>query len=631
MKKMILAILKIITGIIMLGNTIVYAKIPPPTPPVNDEYTGAIFITPTAGNSYTTYDNLNSTVSTGVTLPICSTPIGGDVWFAVIVPASGHLIFDAQIGTMTDGGMSIYKGASGNLNYITCNDNKSIGYQPNDSMPQIEKYGLNINDTIFIRFWGKGVTNFGTFQLTVIAAPLQSACSNLGFENGFNGWFATLGQQYNGATNAATPVYFPISFNNTNDPNFEIVTSGTDSYGGFPKVYSGTKSIKLGETLLMQMYDAATIEQTFTVGPTNNKFIYHYAVVLNDGTHPYYQQSFFKVELFDSNGNIDSCGLNTLILPDSSFIQSSIGSNLWYKPWTSVNLDLTAYTGQNVSIRFTISDCSPTGHFGYAYLDCECQAYNINSSRDTVCAGDLVTLTAPLGAYSYLWMHGGYTTNSIVVNPAVATTYYCTYTNSASDVCPGTIYKTIYIKQGLAIPAAAGNISSIGNNFVNHGQNHKLYVVPPINNAISYTWYYSGSGVTFHPSNKTTTDSVWLDFSATATSGNLTVVGHNNCSGDGLFSADYPIIVGPAAVKDNGKLNFSIYPNPIKDNLIVELNDKFIQNTIISIYNVQGMLLKQVAISQSKTVINMQEFTNGVYIVKLNNEKESFVSRIMKE
>ncbi|MCX6232599.1 MAG: T9SS type A sorting domain-containing protein [Bacteroidetes bacterium] len=634
MKKLTSSIWLFIISIIMLANTIVYAKTPPP-PPVNDECPGAILITPTPANSYTIYyDNLNSSVSTGVPLPQCASPLGGDVWFAVIVPASGHLIFDSKAGTMTDGGMAIYSGSCNNLFFIACNDNKSAttyGY-PDAAMPQIDKCGLNLNDTIFIRFWGKGVSNFGTFLLSVIAAPLQAPCTNPGFENGYNGWFATLGQQYDGAVGAATPVYFPILFNNTADANFELVTSGIDAYGGFPKVYSGLKSVKIGETSLAQTYDAASIEQTFTVGPMNTMFVYHYAVVLQSGGHPTYQQPFFKVELFDANGNSDSCGLNTLAMPNSTLIQSS-SSGTYYKPWTTVNMNLSAYSGQNVTVRFTSSDCSPTGHFGYAYLDCECQPYAITSSRDTVCAGNMDTLNAPSGAVSYLWSPGGATTQSIVVTPNITTTYSCIVSNSGNGGCAATISKTIYTGQsGSPNPSAAGNITSNGNNNVSQNQNNVLYIVPPINNTSRYDWYYSGSGVSFYPSNKTTTDSVWLNFSSTATSGNLTVRGHNNCGLDGAFSADYPINVGVGVTENKGDAQFKMYPNPAKDNLIIELNGNIIlQNTAVSIFNIQGQLLKQTEIKEGKTAIDIQSFASGIYIVKLNNAKESFVSRFVKE
>ncbi|MFZ4401821.1 MAG: gliding motility-associated C-terminal domain-containing protein [Bacteroidales bacterium] len=418
-------------------------------PPSNDECSGAIFITPTISDLYVTYNNLSSTPSVGIPVPGCADYIEGDVWFAVIVNLSGHLIFDSKAGTMTDGGMAIYSGSCIGLTLLACNDNKAptattSGFAPNALMPQIDKIGLPIFDTVYIRFWGKGSNNFGSFQLSVVYSPSQPPCFNLGFENDYYGWFASLGQQYQGATGAGTPVYVPLSFNNTLHPSFNIVTSGNDVYGGFPKVYSGTKSLLIGDTLLMETYDGASIEQSFTVGENTN-FIYHYAIVLQQPPHNYNEQPFFKIDLFDQNGNPISCGIYSVALPNAAFTQSSQGFLVYYKPWTTISINLSAYINQIVAIRFTVSDCSQGGHWGYAYLDCSCEPFEIISSSDTICAGFNDTLYAPPGALSYLWTPGGDTTQSIVVNPIVSTTYYCNVTTQGNTPCSSTISKTIFI------------------------------------------------------------------------------------------------------------------------------------------------------------------------------------------
>ncbi|NTW33823.1 MAG: LamG domain-containing protein [Bacteroidetes bacterium] len=113
-------------------------------------------------------------------------------------------------------------------------------------------------------------------------------------------------------------------------------------------------------------------------------------------------------------------------------------------------------------------------------------------------------------------------------------------------------------------PAAAGTIS--GTSDVCPGQNAVLYSVPAISGATNYIWSYSGTGVAIIGS----TDAVIIYFSGTATSGNLTVMGTNNC-GNGTVSANYginvnsapPDITGqpanPAAVcADDGTSSFTI-------------------------------------------------------------------------
>jgi len=47
-------------------------------------------------------------------------------------------------------------------------------------------------------------------------------------------------------------------------------------------------------------------------------------------------------------------------------------SNVAWKDWTTVVIDLSPYIGQNITVRFTTYDCTFGGHFGYAYIACSC-------------------------------------------------------------------------------------------------------------------------------------------------------------------------------------------------------------------------------------------------------------------
>jgi len=376
-----------------------------------------------------------------------------------MVPLSGHLIIDLKKETMTDAGMAAYIGGCTNLTLLACNDNKGCGPDPN--MPQIDIVGLPAYQVVSIRIWGKGATNFGSFLLSVVFSPPQPPCTNLGFEDDYTAWFTTIGQQRDGAAGAGTPFYVPLSFNNTADANLFIETSGNDTYGGFPKVYSGNKSLRIGNTATYQTYDGASVEQSFTVG-TNTNFIYHYAVVLENPNHGFNEQPFFQIDLYNQNGTPISCGIYSVALPDplNQFIASPGNPGKFYKPWTTISVNLTAYIGQNVTIKFTASDCSLGAHFGYAYLDCECKPFQITctNNKDTICAGQSTTLSAPPGANSYLWSPGGATTPTITVTPTTTTNYSCVVTTQGNTPCVSApIFKKIYIDTGFAITAGSNS------------------------------------------------------------------------------------------------------------------------------------------------------------------------------
>lgn len=86
------------------------------------------------------------------------------------------------------------------------------------------------------------------------------------------------------------------------------------------------------------------------------------------------------------------------------------------------------------------------------------------------------------------------------------------------------------------MPDAASTIT--GSSKVCQGSTGKSYSVPVIANATSYTWHYTGDGATITGTGNT----VSIDFSNTATSGNLSVKGTNNC-GDGLESGNFAITI----------------------------------------------------------------------------------------
>ncbi len=144
------------------GTFGICVRIPPP-PPSNDNPCNAIELTASATCNYQTFSNENASGTQGVPAPGCGGYSGGDVWFKVVVPAGGTLLFDSQTGVMTDGGMAIYKGSCGNLTLLECDADDS----PNGLMPAIYAGGLTPGDTIWVRFWENGNNNNGTFGICV--------------------------------------------------------------------------------------------------------------------------------------------------------------------------------------------------------------------------------------------------------------------------------------------------------------------------------------------------------------------------------------------------------------------------------------------------------------------------------
>jgi hypothetical protein len=136
----------------------------PPTPPINDNPSGAITLTIGNTVTYSTYTNLYATNTTTESTPSCAAYVGEDVWFKVTLPQYvTSLDFDTQTGVITDAGMAIYRGTPGSLTEIQCDDDSS----PNGTMSFISRTDFFQYETIYIRIWEYNGGTVGTFGISV--------------------------------------------------------------------------------------------------------------------------------------------------------------------------------------------------------------------------------------------------------------------------------------------------------------------------------------------------------------------------------------------------------------------------------------------------------------------------------
>ena len=135
-------------------------------PPANDNPCSAIPVSVGANGVCTpaTASNVGATATSGLTTPSCTFGYsGGDVWYSVVVPASGNITFAtdyAAPATITDNGIAVYSGACGSLTEIGCDDDGGNGF-----MASLPMSGLTPGTTLYVRTWDYGNDEFGTFNL----------------------------------------------------------------------------------------------------------------------------------------------------------------------------------------------------------------------------------------------------------------------------------------------------------------------------------------------------------------------------------------------------------------------------------------------------------------------------------
>ena len=162
---------------------------------------------------------------------------------------------------------------------------------------------------------------------------------------------------------------------------------------------------------------------------------------------------------------------------------------------------------------------------------------HIASGSNPGCIGSTVQFTVTLNpsggsAINVIWQVNG----TVIAVQSSYWSFSTTITSTPKVVkvsgfgTPSTI--TLY---PILIPASAGTISGMTNPC--QGQNSVTYNVPTIANSTSYVWTTPSGTI-----GTSSTNSISLNYGASAVSGNITVKGTNTCGGEGVIST-LPITV----------------------------------------------------------------------------------------
>ena len=164
----------------------------------------------------------------------------------------------------------------------------------------------------------------------------------------------------------------------------------------------------------------------------------------------------------------------------------------------------------------------------------------------TVCQGQtsvIYTVPSIANATGYVWtvpsgatIASGNNTNAITLdfNTSAVSGYI---TVQGTNACGSGIISANFPITVNSLPSVSDIIT--GNPTVCLGQNGVSYSVPAVANATGYFWTVP-SGATIVSGNNTST--IIVDFSTSATSGNLTVFGTNAC-GNGIISANFSVTI----------------------------------------------------------------------------------------
>lgn len=272
-------------------------------------------------------------------------------------------------------------------------------------------------------------------------------------------------------------------------------TAGVDPYGGFPQICpNGSRySVMLGSTQIA-IPKAESVSYTYTIpaGVSAFSIFFWYAVVLFVPGHTAEQQPRFRARITNVTDNVQIPCVNFDFTASASlpgFNPSPLNSNVYYKDWTPITLNLSGLAGKTIKLEFITSNCTPGGHFGYAYLDVN-TACNGAVSGTTICQGsnnNSITLTAPFGFQSYQWyadntfstVLSGSQTLPLNPAPSVGTVFPVVVTPYPGFGCKDTLFATISTS-----PRPVSNAGADAN--ICQSQSVRIGTIS--NSAYSYEW-----------------------------------------------------------------------------------------------------------------------------------------------
>lgn len=611
----------------------------------NDDCTGAISLS--VGTDFTSgaITSTNIGATTDSSSPSCDANAMDNVWFKVVVPASGNLKIETKEASgslFDDPVLSVYSGACGALTEISCSDN---------FFSTVTLTGQTPGATLYVSVWkyDSSVDN-GEFRISAYdpIPPANDECSTakpLTVGTDFNSGAITISND-GATTNGPTPSCDPDAMDNLwftavvpQSGNLTIKlkeVSGSSFYSPVVSVYSGTCNA-LNEITCNDYGFSPTTLTGQTPGDTIYISVAKYDSYSNNGE--------FQIAAYDPipPANNECSGATSLTVGTNFNAGAIIASNEGATtdnalpsctPDAIDNVWFTAVVPQSGNLTIKMKDVA-----GSSFYDAAVSVYSgtCNSLTEIICNDDGFSPTVLTGQtpgetlYISVWKYDAYTYSGefqiSAYDPVPPANDEC---SGATPLTVGTDFNSGAVISGNDGATTNGSSPTCNSNAINNVW--FTVTVPQSGNLKIETKNVSGSEFN---------DSVIEVYSGTC--GSLTEIACDEDSGQGYFSllsltgqtpgeTLYVSVWKYNSFAESGEFRISAYddaalsthevtsnkkkimvsPNPFSDILTIsDISD--VQS--VSVTNISGRLIR--TIEKPSSSLDLRDLKEGLYFITI--------------
>lgn len=449
----------------------------------------------------------------------------------------------------------------------------------------------------------------------------NAACSDIGVENGWGAWQGSIGSNSGGNPGLFQAPGTPVAprFNITSGSGIDPCTPGINAGDPAIPVVApgfGNASIQLGEP---QVTGCMTEQLTYplTVTAADTDFVYSYALVFYDPSsgHAAQEKPFADFLILDQNGDTIPCSfvhyVSDPFLPGWYTANSTCNGSpsTFYKPWTSVGVNLKNYVGQTLTIVITNGDCVFCGHYAHSYWDFLCGSISIggcNGSSSTVCG----PTSDPANPYSYQWYKNG----SIIPG--------------GNGQCQGVTPNSgdSYVVQVMPASGCNFNMSYVAST----GTLQSLFTYSTSVNNVQFTDLSTAANQwtwDFGDGNYATNQNPSHTYASPGTYIACLIVSDGACS-DTICKTINIAAVGLNDLDISGSV--SVFPNPASGQVFLDFSGKNFGAAEITLSNILGEKLNETKMAASGLkMLDVSGYPEGVYFVKIDTNAGSVTKKII--